>query len=75
MQQAHDCCSLILKPTMLFDLSPFQSLMENSIHLDREEVIKRYRSLRNVNYYLIQCLYMVQFSFMGKDDEGKFYFC
>lgn len=60
---------------MFFDLSPFQSLMGNSISLSKGEVIKRYRSLPTANYYVIQLLYMLQFSAMGKDDQGKFYCC
>ena len=57
------------------DFTPLKTLMGNSISLEKDEVIRRYRSLSTVNYFLLQWLFMWQFSLIGKDDEGNFYYC
>lgn len=59
---------------MQLDFTPLKTLMGNSISLEKDEVIRRYRSLSTVNYLLLQWLFMWQFSLMGKDDDGRFYF-
>ncbi len=60
---------------MYIDVSTFQFLMGNSISLSKGEVIRRYRSQSTVNYYMLQILCMLQFTMMGKDEEGKIFFC
>jgi hypothetical protein len=59
---------------MQFDFTSLHKLMGNSISLEKDEVIRRYRSLSTVNYYLLQLLLMLQFSVMGKDENGVFYY-
>ena len=57
----------------MLDLSVFRSLMGNDVCLTRMEIIKRYRALANANYYFLQLLYMLQFSIVGKNENGELY--
>jgi hypothetical protein len=59
---------------MQIDFTSLHKLMGNSICLEKDEVITFYRSLSTVNYYLLQLLLMLQFSVMGKDENGVFYY-
>jgi hypothetical protein len=60
---------------MLIELSHFRSLIGNDICLSKMEIIKRYRALATVNYFLLQLLHMVPFSMMGRDENGELYWC
>lgn len=60
---------------MLTTLNPFGCLVDAGSHVTKKEAIKRYRQISSCNYLLLQLLCMLQFSILGKDDEGKLYLC
>lgn len=59
---------------MLFHLSSFYALVGRGTFVTKAELIKRYRRIGDVNYYLLQVLCMLQFASLGKDEEGRLYY-
>ena len=60
---------------MLYDLSAFRTLVDAGSNLTKMEAIKRYRRLSSFNYFMLQLLCMMQFSIMGKSENGEVYVC
>lgn len=59
---------------MFRQIVSLQPLVGNGTLLSKTEVIKRYRSLKNVNYHFLQILFMMPFYCIGKDENGNLYY-
>lgn len=59
---------------MLKQIALLQSLVGNGMLLSKAEAIRRYRSLKTADYFVLQLLFMLPFSSVGKDDEGNLYY-
>jgi hypothetical protein len=58
---------------MLEFLNQFHSFIEPNVYLNREEVIRRYRSLNQFDQTKLQILLMLQFSFLYRSDSNEIY--
>ena len=58
---------------MLHYLNALGCLVEPGIVLSKPEVIRRYRLLKSFNTVLLQIIYMVQFSMLGKSEKGELF--
>lgn len=59
---------------MFMQLTTLNPLIGNGMLLDKKEVIKRYRSLKTANYFVLQLLSMIPFACIGKDEKGDLYY-
>lgn len=56
---------------MLQYLQSLQSLMQPGVQLQRREVIKRYRSLKNYNKEVLRMICMTDFFMICKTEKGE----
>lgn len=59
---------------MLPYLHNLQSLMQPGVQLQRNEVIKRYRSMKNHNKEVLRMICSMQFFMIAKNEKGELSF-
>jgi hypothetical protein len=59
---------------MLQYLHSLQSLMQPGVRLERNEVIKRYRALKNYNKEVLRMICMTDFFMISKNEKGELSF-
>jgi hypothetical protein len=60
---------------MFSQLHPLSCLVDAGSHVTKSEAIRRYRLLSTFQSGLLQLLCMMQFSFLGRTEEGELYVC
>lgn len=56
---------------MLQYLENFKSILPAGVTLERKEVIKRYRSLKNFNRHILNLLCMTEFFMLCRNEKGE----
>ena len=59
---------------MLPYLQSLQSLIQPGVQLQRNEVIRRYRSLKNYNKEVLRMICATQFFMISKNEKGELSF-
>ncbi len=56
---------------MIQQLQTLTAIMQKNIILERKEVIKRYRSLKNFNAEMLRLLCMTEFFMLYRNEKGE----
>jgi hypothetical protein len=56
---------------MLQYLESFKSIMQAGVILEKREVIRRYRSLKNFNQHVLNLLCMTDFFMLCRNEKGE----
>jgi hypothetical protein len=58
---------------MLQYLETFKSILPFGVTLERKEVIRRYRSLKNFNRHVLNLLCMTDFFMLCRNEKGEMF--
>jgi hypothetical protein len=56
---------------MIEYLESFKSIIQAGVILEKREVIRRYRSLKNFNQHVLNLLYMTEFFMLCRNEKGE----